>query len=388
MKIDKFKQVQKLIENFRLYYKKIKGVDVSLIKNIEELPFSTRDDLKKLTNWRQKDRPFFITRTSGSSQESFFILRSRKSFYSHLERQVKIYKCLKLTSKDRFLNLLSYSISGAARIIDEALRKIGVCVISVGSIKSNEHLDFVVKTVRELKPTVIQSYVNGVFDVFNVLGRKHSIKKCILTGEYMSEDFCKMISRMGNVEVYNNYGSMEFSGFAVTAGVKDEYMELFEDGLFIEVLKDDGSIDYAGKGKIVITDTENDCMPFIRYILGDIVHIVKRGRKKYIRVIGRTEDTILIDGETFSKTEITEIIQQILGHPKFFIIINKNPNTYKDKILINISSKDVNKKTQIVQHITKIWPFAYLAKICIYSGSVPQTSTGKYRHLIDLRKNA
>jgi phenylacetate-coenzyme A ligase PaaK-like adenylate-forming protein len=326
--------------------------------------------------------------TSGSTGKAYFILRSKKSYDIHLKRQIKIYESIKITPQDKFLNLLSYSISGAARIIDDALKKMGVCTIPAGSIKTKEHLNFVIKAIKELKPTVVESYVNEIFDVFAILGRRHSIKKCILTGEYLSKEFCRTISKIGNVQVYNNYGSMEFSGFAISEHPQDEYMRLFEDGLYIEVLREDGSISELGRGRIVITDLENTCMPFIRYILGDRVEIIKRGKRKYIKVLGRIEDFLLVDGEPFSKIEIINTLQKVLSHPNFFIVIDKNKETYKDRVLINILPQDRDKKDEIFEAIKREFPFVHLVDIRIYSGNIPKTSTGKYKHIIDLRKYA
>ena len=382
-----FSKIKTLLKNFREFYHQKKGVDVSKIKKIEDIPFLKREDFNDISQFLRSGKEYFVTMTSGSTTNSFFILRNKKSFDAHIKRQVKIYKTAGLSKKDRFLNLLSYSISGAARIIDEALGKIGVCRIPVGSIKTRQHLHFVIKVIQDLHPTVIEGYVNEVYEVFSRIGKKHSIKKCIVTGEYLSNDFKEIICKIGGVEIFNNYGSMEFSGFAISDDPKDEYMRLFEDGLYIEILKDDGSVSELGKGKIVITDLENFCMPFIRYILGDIVEIIKRGEKKYIKVLGRTDDSILLDGEVFSKQEIIETIQGILKHPHFFLLINKNPYTYKDKVLINLSPSDKDKIEKIKKAISERLRILDIFEFNIYKGSVPKTSTGKFRHIIDLRKN-
>lgn len=382
-----FPKIKALLKHFRSYYRQYKDIDVSEIKSINDIPFLERSDFNNISQFLGRLGELFVTMTSGSSNSSFFISRSKKSFDTHLARQIKIYKSLGLGKKDRFLNLLSYSISGAARIIDDALREINVCRIPVGSIKTREHLNFVIKVIRDLRPTIIESYVNEIYEVFSVLGKKHSIKKCIVTGEYLSRDFKKIISRMGGVDVFNNYGSMEFSGFAISQDPRDEYMRIFEDGLFIEIFKEDGTTANTGQGRIVITDLENTCMPFIRYILGDVVEIIKKGGSKYIKVLGRSKDSLLIDGEPFSKTEIVEAIKRILNHPNFFLIINKDKNTYKDKVLVNLSPQDKDKKSEINNTISKNFSFSHLIKFCFCSDSIPKTSTGKFKHIIDLRKN-
>lgn len=381
-----FAKTKKILNIHRVYYKKIKGVDISSLRNFNDIPLLTRKDLIEINDFSKAKDIFFATMTSGSKDEAFYILRNKQAFAKHLLRQKKIYQAIRLKNSDRFINLLSYSMNGAARIIDEALRSLGICSIPVGSIKNQEGLNFAVKVIKELKPIVIQSYVNEAFDIFSLLGRRHSIKKCVLTGEYLSEKFRQDIARMSGVEVYNNYGSMEFSGFAISESPKDKFMRLFEDGLYIEIMDNNGRLSDTGCGQIVITDLENTAMPFVRYVLGDIVEIIRRKNKKYVRVSGRAEDSIAIDGEAYSKASVIDAITESLGHPNFFMIVDKNILSAKDVLYLNLPSVKKTENERIINTIKKKFSFFHVLKIRTYKGDIPRTSTGKYKHIIDLRK--
>lgn len=189
-------------------------------------------------------------------------------------------------------------------------------------------------------------------------------------------------------KIYNNYGSMEFSGFAICEYPNDEYMKLFEDGLYIEVLKNDNSISEKGTGKIVVTDLENTCMPFIRYIVGDEVEIIKNKKEKYLKVLGRSQNSILINGVIFDKIEIVQSIQKTINHPRFFIMVNKNSSTYMDELLVNIPFSDKDKIDILRINIEKEINLDCMVKFRLHSGNLPKTSSGKYRHIIDVRKDA
>lgn len=379
--------VRIILEKFRDFYREVKNVDIDSIKGFKDIPLLCKGDFNNIRKYINFRDVFFTIMTSGSEEERFFIYRSKKSYYAHLARQINIYQRAGLTSGDRFLNLLSYSIAGAARIIDRALEEIGVARIPAGSIKSKEHLRFVVKTVQQSEPTAMEGYVNEVYDLFLILGRNHSIKRCILTGEFLSPEFKDRIKKMSGTEIYNNYGSMEFSGIAVSEDPDSDYMRIYEDDIRTEVIKDNGESADLGKGQLVVSDLENEAMPFIRYQLGDQVEIIEEKGKKYIKILGRTADSILIDGEPFSRKVLIEGMMKILNSPQFFILITKDHSDNQDSLFINIPEEYGSRRSQIEKFVKEDLGLSHISRISFYNRQIPKTLTGKYRHIIDARKD-
>ncbi|MCF7887910.1 MAG: hypothetical protein K9L76_01380 [Candidatus Omnitrophica bacterium] len=384
---DIFKLMKKNIKKFKHFYKEKKNIDVNSIKKIEDIPFIGRDDFSDIINYINLDDAFFTIMTSGSRSEKFFIFRSKRSYQAHLARQIKIYRKVGFNSKDRFLNLLSYSISGAARIIDRAIESLGVSFVPVGSITGKKSLCFAVEAIQQLKPTVIEGYVNEIYDIFSILGRDHSVKKCIVTGEFLSSHFKDKLEKKSGAKVYNNYGSMEFSGIAISESPDDKYMRIYEEDIYTEIIKNNGDINNTGEGQLVITDLLNCAMPFIRYKVGDRVKIIKNKGKKYIKVLGREQESILIDGEPFNKRILVEKIREVLDSPNFFILINKNKDNYQDQLVVNIPENKKNNYKIIKNFFANELDLLHISKINFYKREIPKTSTGKYRHIVDLRKN-
>ena len=381
-------KVNELIYKFK-HLDKYQNVNPPLksIAEFEKVPFSSRDELRGFDFNFYSSPAFNITATSGTTKSRLIVLHSKNCYNTHLKRVMKTYKSIGVKKGDICLNLCSYSLNGGGRIMERAFKEIGVSVIPFGSLNSEERLTEVLELIKKLKPNILNSYTNQLYDIFSALEKEHNLKKCIVNGEPLFNPYKEEIERMSDVRLYNNYGSMEFSGFAISNDDNDAYMELFEDGLYVEVLNDSGKTANTGKGKIVITDLENTCMPFIRYKLGDIVEIMKKGKKKYIKVLGREGDSILIQGEIHSKNELIETVQDFLNHPQFFIIIHKNKVSYKDKIFINIPSSDKDSRKGMIRAIDERLGLGHLIKIRIHKGAIPKTSTGKFKHIIDLRKN-
>ncbi|MBF0485621.1 MAG: hypothetical protein HQL16_03800 [Candidatus Omnitrophica bacterium] len=381
-----FEKVSRLLSHFRRFDKRYQGI---------KLPLKTWQDFRAVSIVSKEDlrgysvcKPFNITATSGSTATRLLIAHSRGCYQAHIHRLVTLYQSVGISQDDLCLNLCSYSLNSGGRMMEAAYKAAGAGVIPLGVLDSGAKTREAVDFVRELRPTVVNSYTNQLFDFFSLLGRRHSIRMAIVNGEPLTKPFKARIEAMSGVKVYNHYGAMEFSGFAVAQKHTDEYMKVFDNGLFIEVLRDDGTVSSTGEGAVLITDLGNTSMPFIRYKLGDKVEVRARRDGMYVKVLGRLADSVLIDGEVYSISEIAAQGQKGLKHPHFFFVINKDQGTYADKVILNLPGSDMPRFNEIKSLFKKSFSFGNSLDIRSYQGEFPKTTTGKFRHVIDSRKNS
>lgn len=386
MKKNTLAKINKLLRHFK-HLRYYRGFSRPLRSDrFQAIPYSNKRTVERALPSLDTSRVFNVTATSGTTASSLLIYHSRKCYETHLKRVAETYAICGLQKRDLCLNICSYGLNSGGRIMEQAFKSIGVGVIPFGTITSRDKLKEVVALIKTLRPNVLNSYTNQLFDIFAVLKSRHTIKKCIVNGEPLLPSFKKNVEDISDVRIYNNYGSMEFSGFAISEDPRDEYMRVVEDGLYLEILTEGGTAAEAGRGKLIVTDLENDCMPFIRYKIGDLVELIKRGRNKYLKVLGRTENSILLDGEIFLKTEIVDAVQSILKHPYFFIHVLKNETTLKDSIILHLRPTDKDKTGAIKDLFAGNFNLIPLLCIKFYRAGIPKTSTGKYRHFIDMRR--
>jgi phenylacetate-coenzyme A ligase PaaK-like adenylate-forming protein len=355
------------------------------INEFNLVPYATRKELKEYIIDSNLATPFDITATSGSTGSSFTIVHSKKCYEAHLERLMKIYKSIKIKKRDLCLNLCSYSLNSGGRIMEVAFKSMGVGVIPLGALGLQEKLSEAVSLIKRFNPNIVNSYTNQLFDIFHIFKKKHNIKKCIVNGEPLYLSYKNMIEKMSGARIYNNYGSMEFSGMAISDKYRDNYMRLFEDGLYIEVMNSNGNIVRNGIGKIIITDLTNYSMPFIRYLLGDEVEIKYLRGRRYIKTLGRSDNYISINGSIESKDDIIAAISKILKHPNYSILISKNNSSYKDILNINLNPIDKCYRDKIINMIREKFNCSNVIISFLESPTI-RTITGKYRHILDLRK--
>lgn len=355
-------------------------------EEFKKVPVSIREDIKAFVDAGLVRDALNITATSGSTSSRMVIAHSRKAYEAHLKRLVKLYRLIGIKEGMVCLNVCAYELNSGGRLMEAAFKAAGAGVIPLGPISTPEKIQDAVGLIKALKPVVVNAYTNQLFDLFAVLGRNHSIRRCLVNGEPLWPEYRKRIERMGGVEVHDHYGAMEISGLAVALKPDDDYMRVVPDGLLLEVLSDDGKISATGTGSLLATDLNNTAMPFIRYSVGDRVELVRRRGALGIKVLSRTEDSLLINGVVVLKKELIRGVNDFLGHPGFFFVLDKHPIRYYDKLLINITGGYPQQFKALTQAVIDAVGLDRCIEIRTHQGAIPRTINGKIKYFIDARK--
>lgn len=355
-------------------------------EDFKRVPISGREELKIFPDNKLIDSTFNITATSGSTSSRMLIAHSEEAYKAHERRLVRIYRQLGIKKDMVCLNLCSYELNSGGRLMESAFKASGAGVIPLGPISFPEKVAEAVCLIEQLKPTVVNAYTNQLFDLFSVLGRKHSIRRCLVNGELLWPEYRRRMEKLGGVDIHDHYGAMEISGLAVALNSEDEYMKVFSAGLLLEVLGEFGKVSQTGVGALLVTDLNNCCMPFIRYQLGDMVELVRRKGSLWIKVLGRTKESLLINGVVVVKQELIRIVNDFIGHPNFFFVMDKHRLNYGDRIIINVADP-IPKNIKLLSGIVvKALGLDNCIVVRKHKGDVLRTFNGKIRYFIETRK--
>ena len=314
------------------------------------------------------------------------IAHSREAYETHLRRLVKIYRLAGVKKGVLCLNLCAYELNSGGRLMESAFKAAGAGVIPLGPISSPDKVLEAARLIELLKPVMVNAYTNQLFDLFSLLGRKHSIRRCLVNGEPLWPDYRKRIEQMGGVHIHDHYGAMEISGLGLAFKPDDAYMKVIADGLLLEVLEDSGQVSRTGTGDLLVTDLDNTCLPFIRYRLGDRVELKRYQGSLWIKVLGRTQDRLLINGVVVMKQELIRTVNDFLGHPRFFFVVDKHPLQYYDKLIINVVDSPLLKLQALPQAVIKAVGVDNCIDVRTHEGTIPRTLNGKIKYFIDARK--
>ena len=354
-------------------------------EDFQKIPVSNKANVKAFVKGGFFDNAFNITATSGSTASRMIVAHSREAYQRHVGRLVKIYKELGIGKGMLCLNLCAYELNSAGRMMEDALKTAGCGVIPMGPISSAEQVMEAAQLIRELKPGILNAYTNQLYDLFSVVGRRHSMRCCLVCGEPLWPKYQRRMEQLGGIQIHDHYGAMEISGLAIALKSSDEYMKVAADGLLLEVLEDSGRPSPVGKGDLLVTDLDNTCMPFIRYRLGDCVELVRRKGQLFIKVLSRIQETLLINGVVASKQELVRCVSDHLGHPRFFFVIDKQPLQYYDRMIINIAESGTRGFKTLGRFVADALGLDHCIDVRRHTGAIPRTFNGKIKYFIDAR---
>lgn len=356
-------------------------------EDFKNIPISERKDVKAFADAGFVNDAFNVTATSGSTSSRMVIVHSREAYEAHLQRLVKLYRHFGIKKGMICLNLCGYELNSGGRLMEAAFKAAGCGVIPLGPTNTPEKVHEAARLVKMLKPAVVNAYTNQLFDLFAVLGRKHSICKCLVNGESLWPSYRKRIEHMGGVDIHDHYGAMEISGLAVALKPDDEYMRVVDDGLLLEVMDDAGKASPMGEGTLLATDLNNTSMPFIRYRVGDRVSLVRHRGVLWIKVLGRTEDSLLLNGVVVLKQELIRTVNDFIRHPRFFFVIDKHPLKYYDRLIINVDDV-AGRLSPLADSVVRKVGLDRCIEVRTHQGTIPRTVNGKIKYFIDARKEA
>jgi phenylacetate-CoA ligase len=132
----------------------------------------------------------------------------------------------------------------------------------------------IVSRLRELRPAIVEGYATVLARIARQVDPRElrALRLRFVTsgGEVLTPAMRAQISAAFGVPVFDVYASEEFNLLAWQCPHGDSY-HVSDDGLILEVLRDDGSAAAQGERGIVVgTALHSHAMPFIRYELGDI----------------------------------------------------------------------------------------------------------------------
>jgi phenylacetate-CoA ligase len=123
------------------------------------------------------------------------------------------------------------------------------------------------------QPVLIDGYAES-FKLLAHYVKQHGLpgikpKALMSSAQALPEQSREIIEKAFGCKVFDKYGSREFSGIAYECDAHDGHHVVAE-SYIVEILKDGRPARPGEVGEIVITDLSNNCLPFLRYRIGDL----------------------------------------------------------------------------------------------------------------------
>jgi phenylacetate-CoA ligase len=180
-----------------------------------------------------------------------------------------------------------------------------------------------VQLIRDFEPDIIMvtpSYMQVIIEEFERQGidpRTMSIKVGIFGAEPWTEAMRHDIEVRAGIDAVDIYGLSEVMG----PGVANECIEskdgpvIWEDHFYPEIIDpDSGDVLPEGEeGELVFTTLTKEALPVIRYRTRDLTRLLPptaRSMRRMGKIVGRSDDMLIIRGVNVFPTQIEELVLQ------------------------------------------------------------------------------
>jgi phenylacetate-CoA ligase len=259
------------------------GIDPESIRTVEDLqrmPVLTKDDIRAnlhfdLMSDRHDKRQMLSVTTSGSTGEPLTLYADKTQLemrwattlrnlewtgYRFGDRQVRLWhSTLGMRGLQAFKERLDAFLT----------RRKFFPAFEMNEQTIGRYLEF----LRAKRPALIDGYA----EAFNLIAtyvrtdRDHGIhpKGIVSSAQTLSRDSRAVIEESFQANVFDKYGSREFSGIAFECEAHRGH-HVNAESYIVEIVRDGRPARPGETGEVLVTDLTNTCVPLIRYALGDL----------------------------------------------------------------------------------------------------------------------
>lgn len=350
-------QIKRLVKTDSYYGKKYREIgitDVTSQEAFEELPFSSKDDLRNAYPLGIQAVPdeevVRIHSSSGTTGKPVIIPYTAKDVDDWATMFARCYETAGVTKKDRVHITPGYGLWTAGIGFQAGAEKLGAMVIPMGPGNTDKQLQMMI----DLESTVLtatSSYALLLAEEIDKRGLKDKIhlKKGVFGSERWSEKKRKYIKEKLGIELYDIYGLTEIYGPGIGISCDAQNgMHYWDDYVYIEIIdpKTGKTLPDGEEGEIVITTLVKEGAPLIRFRTHDISRIIPGecpcGRKhpRLDIIKGRSDDMFKVHGVNMFPSQVEELLALVDGVPSEYTInIAHDEPANKDIMLVTVEAE-------------------------------------------------
>lgn len=350
-------QIKRLVKTDSYYGKKYRELgitDVTSQEAFEELPFSSKDDLRNAYPLGIQAVPdeevVRIHSSSGTTGKPVIIPYTAKDVDDWATMFARCYETAGVTKKDRVHITPGYGLWTAGIGFQAGAEKLGAMVIPMGPGNTDKQLQMMI----DLESTVLtatSSYALLLAEEIDKRGLKDKIhlKKGVFGSERWSEKKREYIKEKLGIELYDIYGLTEIYGPGIGISCDAQNgMHYWDDYVYIEIIdpKTGKTLPDGEEGEIVITTLVKEGAPLIRFRTHDISRIIPGecpcGRKhpRLDIIKGRSDDMFKVHGVNMFPSQVEELLALVDGVPSEYTInIAHDEPVNKDIMLVTVEAE-------------------------------------------------
>ncbi len=333
------------------------GIDLDGIRSFEDLrklPFTMKEDLRESYPYGFFAVPLRevvrIQASSGITGTPTVVGYTRNDIKTWSNLMARILTAGGVTQSDIVQIAFDYGLFTGAFGLHYGAERLGASVIPISSGNTRRQI----KIIEDFKTTALvctPSFALMIAETLYEMGvnvNSLSLKYGLFGAEPWSEGMRHELQRKLKIVATDNYGLSEVMG----PGVAGECLErkglhINEDHFFVEVIDPDTlePVRPGETGELVITTLTKEAFPVIRFRTRDLTRMIMEpcpcGRTfvRMGKVMGRTDDMIMVKGVNVFPSQIESVLSDIEGtEPHYQIIVDRKGAVDELTVLVEVSA--------------------------------------------------
>lgn len=294
------------------------------LEALSDLPFTVKADLREHYPWGFVRVPLErLSRVHASSGT-----KGKPTVVAYTANDVKIWaevcaRSLNAAGAEpghRIHNAYGYGLFTGGLGLHQGIEMLGATVIPASGGATRRQ----VTLMMDLKPEGLcctPSFALALAEMMDTMGvdrQALSLNYGIFGAEPWTDAMRVRIEQALNLSAIDIYGLSEITGPGVAVECREakQGLHIFEDHFYPEVIDPQtGAVLQPGeRGELVLTTLTKDAMPLIRYRTGDLVWLddspcaCGRTHRRMSRVLGRTDDMLIVRGVNVFPSEVERIL--------------------------------------------------------------------------------
>ena len=405
--------VQRVYHNVPYYRQRMQELgivpeDIKGIEDLHKLPFTTKQDLRDNYPYGLFAVPLSeivrIHASSGTTGKPTVVGYTRKDIVTWSELMARTLVSGG-THKDSVIQIAyGYGLFTGGLGVHYGAERIGASVIPVSGGNTKRQI----MIMKDFGTTVLActpSYALYIAETIQEMGIKREELKLeygIFGAEPWSEAMRKENEEKMLISAIDIYGLSEVIGPGVASECQCKNgLHIFEDHFIPEIIDPEtGEVLSEGKeGELVFTTITKEGLPVIRYRTRDISSLdyepcsCGRTHVRMKKVLGRTDDMIIIRGVNVFPSQIESILMEIgETEPHYLLVVDRVGNLDSLEVWVEVSNKlfsdevrrleDLNRR--IANEIQSTLGLS--VKVRLVEPKTIERSEGKAKRVIDRRK--
>ena len=380
--------------------------DLHALQDLAKFPFTTKQDLRANYPFGMfavpREQVLRIHASSGTTGKPTVVGYTRRDIDNWADLVARSIRAGGGRAGDLMHVAYGYGLFTGGLGAHYGAERLGCTVIPVSGGQTEKQ----VQLIQDFKPRIIMvtpSYMQVIIEEFARQGldaRESALEIGIFGAEPWTEAMRAEIENQSGMDAVDIYGLSEVMG----PGVASECIEtkdgpvVWEDHFYPEIIDPlTGALLPDGEeGELVFTSLTKEAFPIIRYRTRDLTRLLPPTARPFRRmgkIVGRSDDMLIIRGVNVFPTQIEELVlQHGKLSPLYQILVSREGPLDKVEVLVELQTahaaqtdQGLGEIGQWLQHRIKSLVGISTRVNVLPPNSVERTQTGKARRVIDSR---